>query len=93
MWKRPPALPTDHHLASKLAALQRRPARYADAALEKRRHEFRQAIAMNRLEGASQLTPIEADLGELWATGRVSQKEYLVLCAECARAQAPEGER
>lgn len=85
MWRRPPALPPDDEFASKLARLQRRPARYADAALEKRRHEFRQAIAMNRLEGASPLTPIEVELGELWASGRVSRQEYLNLCAECAR--------
>jgi len=71
-----------------LVRYRTRSARYADAALEKRWHDIRQAVAMSRLEGAAPLSPLETEMADLWATGRVSQKEYFDLCAAYAREGA-----
>lgn len=80
MWNKPRP-EKDDSLAAKVVRYRRRPARYADAALAKRREEFREAVATTRHDGDPPLSAIEAELGELWATGRVSRAEYLDLCA------------
>lgn len=73
MWKPPPPLPDDPNIAAKLAELRRRPARYGDQAVRKRREELRQTLAMQRLPGDPPLSLFETELGELWATGRITE--------------------
>ena len=84
MWKPSPPLPEDP-AASKLAELRQRPARYGDQALRKRREELRETLAMHPQPGDPPLSLFETELGELWATGRITEQEYAELCADYVR--------
>ena len=85
MWKPSPPPPDDPPNTTKLADLRRRPARYGDQALRKRREELRRTLAMQRLPSDPHLSLFETELGELWATGRITEQEYCELCAEDVR--------
>ena len=80
MWNKPRP-EKDDSLAAKVVRYRRREPLYADATLAKRREEFRQAVATTRHDGDPPVSAIEAEFGELWATGRVTDTEYLDLCA------------
>jgi len=58
-----------------------RPAKFSGDELEHRRSEFDSGYGMNRLEGAGDISPIDAQIAELWITGRVTDSEYIKLCA------------
>lgn len=68
-------------LTAKVARYRQRPPRYADIVQVQRREELKDAVAANREEGDPPLMGIEVEFGELWVTGRVSDAEYLDLCA------------
>ena len=40
---------------------------------------------MQRLPSDPHLSLFETELGELWATGRITEQEYCELCAEYVR--------
>jgi hypothetical protein len=64
-----------------------RRARYSDEAAERRLQEFRNAAAMNRLEGAPESAEVEQQLFRLLATGRITEAEYLDICLTLAKGE------
>jgi hypothetical protein len=64
-----------------LAEYKTRDPQFGGNELERRRLEFQSAFGMNRLEGAGIASEEETQAAELWMTGRISDSEYIELCA------------